>query len=205
MKNLASAQRAVMLEVSYVQKQHSKVLGYAIATEADVINAIRPAMLKHGIVVAPVKIEGLDSGRWEGKNPGQVVSMIRLVVTYRFTHVDSGEFQDVQVVGESHSYGDKACAAAITIAQKYSLLEFFLLERGTDPELVHEHRGERNEQEWTKAVQAIDRVASENLLNNVLENIRTKAREHFSDEDLDELVMYGERRRRQIRNSEAKA
>lgn len=200
--SLAAAQQAVMSEVSYVKKQYAQMLRYDVATESDVIKALRKSMLRHGLSVAPVEVKPLGSDRWDGAKQGQVVNLIRLVITYRFMHADSGEHLDVQVVGEAQSYSDKCCAAAMTMAQKYALLEFFLLERGTDPELVHEHGDEVNAEEWKKAVSAIDRSATEEKLDAVLENIRTKAVQHFSGDNLDELVMYGERRRREIRKND---
>lgn len=202
--SLAEAQRAVMQEVTYILKEKHQGLNYAVATEENVISALRPSMLRHGIVMCPIDITMMDAARWDGVKQGQVVNLIRLIVTYRFTHADSKDFQDVRAVGESRSFEDKACAAAMTMAQKYALLEFFLLVRGTDPELVYEHRGERNEEQWQSAVSYIDGSATEQKLDSVMENIRTKARSYFSDDDIAELAMYCERRRLEIRKSESK-
>lgn len=201
-KSLAEAQWAVMSQVSYVQKEKAAMLNYMVATEAAVIAALRPAMLEHRIVMAPVSVKLLESGERQNKN--SVSYMVRLAVTYRFTHVDSKEFMDVEVVGEAANTGDKGCAAALTISAKYAMLQFFMLERGNDPDIIHEHRGERNEAEWSRAVTYIDKAATETALDNVLESIRTKAREHFSNDDLAELAMYGERRRIEMRDAAAK-
>jgi hypothetical protein len=191
-----------MLEVEYVRKEKAAALNYTVATEAAVIAALRPAMLKNGIVMAPVAVALLESG--ERPNKSSVSYMVRLAVTYRFTHVHSGDFIDCQSIGEAANTGDKGCAAAMTLSCKYALLQFFLLERGNDPDIIHEHKGERNEQEWSRAVQYIDKAATESALDNVMESVRTKAREHFSVDDLAEMAMYAERRRLDLRDQAAK-
>lgn len=202
--SLYEAQRAVMREVKYVQKQKSAQLGYAVATEADVIGALRDSMIQNGIVVAPVGVTMMDSRQWDNpKGGGGQVLNVRLAVTFRFAHVETKDFQDVVAAGEAQSFSDKACAAAMTMAQKYAMLEFFLLERGTDPEMVHEHRDEPNAENWAMAVASLTKVVSEQSLNNVMEKIR-KDTSNFSDENITELAMYAERRRLEIRKSDAR-
>lgn len=202
-KSLAEAQLAVMEEVSYVQKQNIKGLSYAVATESDVIAALRPAMIKHGITSCPVAVAQMDSGRWETKTGG-AMNMIRLAVTYRFTHVPTKEFLDIQVVGEAANVSDKGSAAAMTQSQKYSLLEFFLLERGTDPDVIVDHRSDENKEVFRNAYSSLQKCATEGVLDRTLENIRSRTNDDgtrlLTDDQVDELAMYAEQFRRKIRD-----
>jgi len=131
-KNLATAKLAVMEEVGYCLKTASQGLNYTYASEAELIAALRPAMIKHGIVVAPVDANIVEVSRYETKR-GTTMFVTRLIVTYRFSH-DSGDHQDVVVVGEGGDAGDKGSPKAMTCAYKYALRQGFMIETGDDPD-----------------------------------------------------------------------
>ena len=58
----------------------------------------------------------------------------RVVMSYSFVDVDTGEEITVKIAGEGLDSGDKAPYKAMTGALKYALLQSFLLATGDDPE-----------------------------------------------------------------------
>ncbi len=131
--NLASAKLAVMAAVPYVRKHKAEHLNYSFAGEADLIASLRPAMLAHGLTVAPISVTVLEQGRYQTLKGG-LLNHVVAAVTYRLTHAPSGESEDCQVLGEASDAGDKAAPKALTGAYKYFLRQTFLIETGDDPD-----------------------------------------------------------------------
>src|SRR5215472_10031342 len=131
--SLASAKLAVMAAVPYVRKHKPEHLHYSFAGEADLIANLRPAMLAHGLTVAPIGVALLEQGRYQTLKGG-LLNHVVAAVTYRLTHAPSGESEDCQVLGEASDAGDKAAPKALTGAYKYFLRQTFLIETGDDPD-----------------------------------------------------------------------
>jgi hypothetical protein len=130
---LAAAKLEVMRSCPYVQKQKSAGLNYSFAGEADLIASLRPALLLHGLSVAPVKVTVLEQGRYQTVK-GSLLNHVLVAVTYRLTHASSGEAEECEVLGEASDAGDKAAPKALTGAMKYFLRQTFLIETGDDPD-----------------------------------------------------------------------
>lgn len=130
--NIYKAINEVMKEVGYVQKTgKNEYQGYRYAGEADLLAAIRPAMVKVGLVLIPrmASCSGPDAN-----------GITTVVVDYRVAHV-SGEHLDwtLTVAGQggdknSKGVGDKGVYKALTGANKYALFKLFQIETGDDPE-----------------------------------------------------------------------
>jgi hypothetical protein len=131
--NLAAAKQLVMAAVPYVRKCKVANLNYSFAGESDLIASLRPAMLQHGLSVAPIAVVVLEQGRFQTVK-GSLLNHVLAAVTYRLTHAPSGEYEDCQVLGEASDAGDKAAAKALTGAYKYFLRQAFLIETGDDPD-----------------------------------------------------------------------
>lgn len=131
-KDIYAAMAAAYHECGYVQKDTRKGLNYTYASEASLIKALRPALLKHGIVVFPTTTEVVANEVYK-TGSGSSMNRVQVLVTYRFTHA-SGTYIDVQAAGEGADVGDKATAKAMTIAYKYALRQAFLIETGDDPD-----------------------------------------------------------------------
>lgn len=136
--SLYSAILAVMREVGYVQKK-GRVQGggmnYRFAGEADLLAALRPSMVEHGLVMLPLALDIQPIHEMLPTKYGDKPSRtVRVVSTYRLAH-ESGEHIDIQVAGEGQDKGDKATAKAMTIALKYALRQSFLIETGDDPDM----------------------------------------------------------------------
>lgn len=139
--SLAEAKLAVMREVNYAKKGNSPGLSYTYASEADLLAVLRPSLVRHSLVMAPVAVEQVESGDFQSKNSGSIQHKVRLRVTYRLTAIIQGpdgttrsETEDVTVVGEGADLQDKAGPKAMTMALKYALRQAFLIETGDDPD-----------------------------------------------------------------------
>ena len=136
--SLRAAQLAVMKDIGYVQKKGkvgSGNYGYTYAGEKELINELRPVMLEHGIVMYPdtcevVKTEDYTTGK------GHRMSLFLGKRRFVFEHVDTGDQEFVEVFAEAADQGDKRASKAMTLAKKYALREFFLIETGDDPDAV---------------------------------------------------------------------
>ncbi|MBZ9674535.1 ERF family protein [Mesorhizobium sp. ES1-1] len=140
MKEIITALNAAYKECGYVQKAgKNKEQGYKFAGEADFIEAVRPVLLKHGIVVYPSGYSLIKGEDYLTKSGSR---MNRIVAEYRFTfaHI-SGESIQVVAVGEGADTSDKASPKAATIALKYALRQTLLIETGDDPDVSTPEEG----------------------------------------------------------------
>lgn len=133
MKHIIQALNAVMKDVSYVQKSsENKFHGYKYASEASLLESLRPAMIQHGLILIPSvgNVSPID---------GHGNTM--LTVEYTLAHT-SGEIWPDKIVAvgcgndksKSGSVGDKGVYKALTGANKYLLFKLFQIETGDDPE-----------------------------------------------------------------------
>lgn len=130
--NLIQAKLAVMREVGYVQKTTAKELRYTFAGEADLIRALRPAMIEAGLALSPAKAEILSAESYETRS-GSTMRLVRTRHVFRLSH-ESGEYEDIEVLGEAADSGDKTLPKCQTIAFKYALRQAFIIETGDDPD-----------------------------------------------------------------------
>ena len=133
MKNIIQSLNNVMKTVSYVQKGgENKFHGYKYASEADLLESLRPAMIENGLVLIPsvTNVGAIDA---HGNTT--------IGVEYTLAHT-SGEVWPDKIVAvgcgndraKSGVVGDKGVYKAITGANKYLLFKLFQIETGDDPE-----------------------------------------------------------------------
>lgn len=130
---------AVMAELGWVEKDGQVSMGgrggYAYATEANFIAAVRPLMVKHGLVMLPTNVEkNIDVITSDGRT----TFASSVLVTYRLIDVETGDGIDVQMVGTGNDNGDKSIYKALTGAFKYALRQIFMIGTGDDPEASDE-------------------------------------------------------------------
>lgn len=159
-KNIYQRIQAVMLDVDYVQKEAKTVNNqYRFVSHDAVVAAVRPALLKHGVVVescikektlelqeveenvmvydnqAKTKTPMLDSVTGEPIMKKTVNYLAKVFIEFEFVNVD-----DPQDRYKANGWGmgidpqDKATGKAVSYAKKYALLNALLLETGDDPE-----------------------------------------------------------------------
>ena len=119
-ESLREAQLAVMEDVGYVQKL-GKVgtgkFGYTYAGEKELIAQLRPSMVTHGVVMYPVKSDVYETESYTTEK-GSRVSIVLGTRVFRFEHVHSGDYTDVEVFAEASDRGDKRASKAMTLARK---------------------------------------------------------------------------------------
>lgn len=131
----------VCKEVGYVQREGTVSFGttkYKYAGEADLINALRPAMIKAGITFY---CSGVDT----------VIDRIdNLVAKYTWTFSKGDSSINVVTLGQGADKGDKAAYKAATGALKYALRQTFLIETGDDPDQKSSEEQQVEEKERRK-------------------------------------------------------
>lgn len=114
----------VMRDVTSLSKgQRNNHQGFNFRGIDDVMNHCGPAMRKHGVVAAPIKVEAV-AGEKQLRN--SVAKSIDLLVTIRWANTE-GEFMDTQVAAEAFDSGDKATAKAMSVALRTAYLQVLCL------------------------------------------------------------------------------
>lgn len=134
------AMNEVMKEVDYVQKKgENDFHKYTYATEADVLERLRPAMVKHGLILIP-SVQQVSAVDQYGNTT--------VSIHYTLAHV-SGAVWPTPVIAagcgndrNKNGIGDKGLYKALTGANKYLLFKLFQIETGdNEPE---DSVGDRN-------------------------------------------------------------
>lgn len=88
------------------------------------VNAVSPALQKHGIVVTP-ELQSLNRGSMQTAR-GAAMNQIDVIVKYTFTG-PAGDTISATVPGEAFDSGDKATAKAMSVAFRIALLQSLAL------------------------------------------------------------------------------
>ena len=141
-QNIYQKLDAVRKAVAYLQKD-ATVTGYKAITHDFVTSAVRPEMIKHGIVTIPrqVSYEIRDTG----KTTKGGVPFMAYIGMYEFDFVNIENPEDkvtVSVGAMSEDTADKGSGGAISYAMKYALLKVFNIETGESEESRHEQKPE---------------------------------------------------------------
>lgn len=133
MTAITQALHKVMSKVGYVQKgSKNDFHGYNYASEADLLEALRPAMLDAGLLLIPSAVE---------QSPVDQYGNTQVVMEYTLAHKDGEVWPDkIRALGcgndkNKGGVGDKGTYKAITGANKYLLFKLFQIETGDDPEV----------------------------------------------------------------------
>lgn len=120
---------------------------YRAVSETDVLNAVKPLEIRHGVYSYPVerrtisvdvleteeRRKGYDTKQYETIKKTQFV--YRIETRYRFVNVDSpDEYIDVVSYGDGIDSADKAPGKAMTYSDKYALLKAYKIQTGDDPD-----------------------------------------------------------------------
>jgi hypothetical protein len=146
-KDVYEAMAAAMHDCGYVEKGRRMVpdgrggmkdaLGYSFASERAVLEEVRPAFIRHGLVAFVAGYERLDITEHERTNnygKEQVITTARAIVQVRILHGQSGTHLDVFDLGEGADFGDKALGKVTTYAFKGALRRAMMLVTGDDPD-----------------------------------------------------------------------
>lgn len=171
--NILQRINAAMQEVDYIQKEQKKGMNYSIVTHDKVTAAVRPVLVKHGIVYYPAALNVAQDG-----------NRTQVQMSVKFCNIDNpDDFIHVESLGYGIDQQDKGPGKAISYAVKYALLKCLGLETGDDPDLdqsvTHEkpavmsgvngtHGASKaaNRDTYAKMVQAIHNAASTKSLTD---------------------------------------
>jgi hypothetical protein len=134
--NIHQRLHAVMQDVSYVQKSHEIKMsggGYKVVTHDAVTAAVRPALVKHGVVYYPQNLKYEQNG-----------NRTELSLDLRFVNIDHpDDWIDVPTFGYGICSQDKGPGKSLSYGVKMALLKALGLETGEDADLsVAEHEVE---------------------------------------------------------------
>jgi hypothetical protein len=116
---------AIMAEIPSIGKSRkNEGQHYNFRGIDDVYNLIQPVLAKHGVFMSA---EVLDQ-RHEERTSKSGGAMMYRVATVRYSFVaEDGSSISTDAIGEGMDSGDKASAKAMSIAQKYAILQMFLV------------------------------------------------------------------------------
>ena len=167
----------VMAEVGYVHKKdENKFQKYKYAGESALLAALRPAMVKHGLVLLPSiqKVSPIDE-----------YGNTHVIIDYTLTHISGAVWpHPLSAAGcgndrnSKGGVGDKGLYKAITGANKYMLFKLFQLETGDDAEKADNQEAKTKNGDMEKVMSYIrsihqsaseeDRKARMELLHHML-------------------------------------
>ena len=124
----------VMSDIGVIGKEKENAQqGFKYRGVDDVMNALQPVMVQHGLFVVP---EIIDQKR-EERQTNRGGNLIYSVCTVRYTfYAKDGSSVQCVVVGEGMDSGDKATNKAMSIAFKYACFQVFCIptEEMKDPD-----------------------------------------------------------------------
>lgn len=143
--NIYQKMSAVTNELQTVAKnltvQTTKTSSYKAVSERDIIDAVKPLEIKHGIYSYPydrqiIESQTLESeSDYQGKVTKKTTFFSRIKTTYRFVNVDKpDEFIDMVTFAEGIDSQDKGSGKAMTYADKYALMKAYKISTGDDPD-----------------------------------------------------------------------
>lgn len=116
----------VMGEVSSVGKDERNAgQGFNFRGIDAVVNAVGPALRKHGVIVVP-RVQSCDYSTIEIGEKRKATAHVRVIVEYIFIAQD-GSTISCTTAGEAMDAGDKATAKAMSVAFRIALLQALAL------------------------------------------------------------------------------
>lgn len=135
---------AVMQDISYLSKDDKVEFNntrYKAISEEKVTSAVRESLIRHGLIILPVK----QVHKREG-------TLSTVDTDYKIIDIDSGEFEIITSSGTGADTQDKGVGKAMTYSYKYLLLRTFAIPTGEDPDKISSAELDaKQEQEEKKA------------------------------------------------------
>lgn len=143
--NIFQKMSAVTNELQTVAKNlvvsTGKNNSYKAVSERDIIDAVKPLEIKHGIYSYPYDREIIESqtleseSEYNGKVTKKTTFFSRIKTTYRFVNCDKpDEYIDMVTFAEGIDPQDKGSGKAMTYADKYALMKAYKISTGDDPD-----------------------------------------------------------------------
>lgn len=120
----------VMADISSVSKNAANTgLGYKFRSIDNLINALYPALVKHGVFMVPECVSETHDIREVTRKNGNIGidKHVNLQVKYHFYAVDGSSVTVGPIPSEGLDTGDKATNKAMSAALKYALIQTFCI------------------------------------------------------------------------------
>jgi hypothetical protein len=142
---IAQAMGAIMKEVGAIAKKDKNTSqGFNFRGIDSVVNAVSPALQKHGVIVVP-SVEDYEYSTVEVGRNRTAMGHVKVKVTYTFIGAKGDEIK-ATVVGEAMDSGDKATAKAMSVAFRTALLQALSLPTDElDPDASSYERSNAND------------------------------------------------------------
>lgn len=139
----------VMEESEGIEKNMTVGTGnnsYKAVSEASVLNAIKPLLKKHKLIIIPIDVEvqeRVDSYQTSNTYNGVTTAndkarlMTQLKTKWKIIDVETGEFEILAAPGNGADTQDKASGKAWTYAYKAVIQKTFMLFSGEDTDNTH--------------------------------------------------------------------
>lgn len=132
-KTLPQKLLGVMERVKYIQKKgFNSFHKYKYATEADVAETVREALIAEGLLIIP-NVLGREA-REVKTSKGNIETVTSVRIEYTIVDVATGEKLAFTMEGDGQDPGDKGIFKATTGCTKYALMKLFHIPTGDDPE-----------------------------------------------------------------------
>jgi len=136
---LAAKLCRVMAGISHIPKRgHNDFFNYDYATDADVADAVRKALVAEGVVLIPSIEDVREREVVTRRNQKEIVTTVMMAFT--FIDAEHGGSLTFRMSGAGQDGGDKGIMKAITAATKYAALKSLCLPTGDDPEAEADDR-----------------------------------------------------------------
>ena len=139
--NIYQRMAAVTAKLQTVAKnlnvETGKGKSYKAVSERDIIDAVKPIEVEHGIYSYPCDRQILESQTLECETQYGVKTTFftRIMTTYRFVNVDEpSDFIETVTFAEGIDSQDKGSGKAMTYADKYALMKAYKISTGDDPD-----------------------------------------------------------------------
>lgn len=143
--NIYQKMSAITAELQTVAKNLSVDTGrgnsYKAVSERDILDAVKPLEVKHGVYSYPVKRTLLESevleseSTYKGETRKKTTFFMRVETVYRFVNADAPEeYIETTVYGDGMDSGDKGPGKAMTYGDKYALMKAYKISTGDDPD-----------------------------------------------------------------------
>lgn len=119
------AMAAIMRDIDAIGKDKTnKQQGFQYRGIDDIANALHPLLSKHGVFLTSEILSKSREERTTAKGGALIYTMLRMRYTF---HAEDGSAISTEAEGEGMDSGDKSSNKAMSIAQKYALLQTFLI------------------------------------------------------------------------------
>lgn len=145
--SLAQRLRAIASNVSYLNKDvtlQTNKGSYQVTSESKVLNAVRPQLEEHSLIVVPVHMEA-----------SRADSVTTLKARWRIIATDTGESLEAESIGQGYDRFDKGAGMAQTYALKYLFLKMLQIITGDDPDMTASDAHAEQEEQISQTVNLV--------------------------------------------------